>query len=74
MKTVNFSATCIATYNSSLKVPDEIHDDQMVDYIKKHLSEAPVEDLEYVGDTDKPLTEEDIISIENNDDEEDDLR
>ena len=71
MAGVKFSVMCNAVYTSYLEVPDEIANDKakVVEYLREHISELSVEDLEWISDCepDTAITEEDIIYIERED-------
>ena len=63
---VKFNACCVATYQGELELPSSIdaNDKEIVlDYILAHLEEVPCEELEYLNDTDEPVTLEDIKYI-----------
>lgn len=63
-KTVRFNATCIATYKGALEVPEDLSQEEVLDYILNHLGEVPAYGLEYIGDTEEPVTIEDIQNID----------
>lgn len=52
MKKLNLTIQCMAVYNSSIDVPDEMEIDEAIEYAKAHLDEAPLGTLEYVRDSD----------------------
>ena len=62
---VKFHVCCIATYSGELKLPENFSTkkDEILSYILDHLDGVPVNDLEYISDTDEPVTEEDIYYI-----------
>ena len=63
---VEFNACCIATYRGELELPEDIditNRTEVLEYILDHLNEVPCDDLEYIGDTEEPLIEEDITYI-----------
>jgi len=63
---VKFNACCIATYKGELELPNNIdttNKKEVLDYILSHLNDVPCEELEYIGDTDEPVTEDDIYYI-----------
>lgn len=68
MAKVKFIAGCIATYYSELEIPDSIKNDkcEVLNYIRKHINDAPVIDLEFANDLedDESVEYDDIISIE----------
>ena len=65
MKTLNVTIQCMAVYNSSIEVPEEMTLEEAIEYAKNHLNEIPLTELEYVDDSD-------ILDEENCDFEEDD--
>lgn len=52
MKKLNLTIQCMAVYNSSIDVPDEMEIDEAIEFAKAHLDEAPLGTLEYVRDSD----------------------
>lgn len=63
---VKFNACCIATYKGELDLPNNINikdKKEVLNYILDHLNEVSCSELEYIGDTDEPVTEEDILYI-----------
>lgn len=48
MGTVKFRVGCIAVYDSNLDIPDEIINDdkKILNYIREHLNECKVDNLE----------------------------
>ena len=65
-KNVEFNATCIATYRGTLTLPESVdanNMDEVLTYIRDNLNVVPCENLEYIGDTDEPVTVEDIINV-----------
>ena len=52
MKTLNVTIQCMAVYNSSIEVPEEMTLEEAIEYAKNHLNEIPLEELEYVADSD----------------------
>ena len=74
MAQVNFTAMCMATYQSALEVPDDIarDRDKALKYVRDHLNDAPVADVEWLEDVDpyEAVTEEDIKSITGLDEDE----
>lgn len=67
MGTVKFTVGCMAFYNSNLNIPDEIINDKkkILNYIREHLNECKVDNLEWLEDLDpeEAVTLEDIICI-----------
>ena len=70
MKKVKFTVMCNAIYKSELELPDGIdatNKDAVLEYIRNNLSDAPVNEIEWLSDledTDSAVTKEDIRSIE----------
>ena len=66
-----FHVGCVATYDSSLRIPDEIPKGKELDYILEHLDECQVEsDIDWLNDLeDEPVIEDDIFDIEEEEDE-----
>lgn len=67
MAKVKFNVTCIATYRSELEIPNEISGDEeaVLEYIRSHLSECNVNNLEWLNDLkpeDAVITMEDIYN------------
>ena len=63
---VEFNACCVATYKGELEFPNGIditNKSEVLEYILDHLNEVPCDELEYIGDTDEPVIEEDILYI-----------
>ncbi len=63
---VKFNACCVATYKGELELPSQIdvtNKNEILEYILDHLNEVPCQDLEWINDTDEPVTEEDIYYI-----------
>lgn len=54
MKTFNVSVQCMATYTSSIEVPDNMTREEAIEYAKEHIDEIPIKsELEYIGDSDQ---------------------
>lgn len=54
MKTLNVSVQCMATYTSSIEVPDDMTREEAIEYAKKHINEIPIKsELEYISDSDQ---------------------
>lgn len=54
MKTFNVSVQCMATYTSSIEVPDNMTREEAIEYAKEHIDEIPIKsELEYIGDSDE---------------------
>lgn len=67
MKTLNVTIQCMAVYNSSIEVPEEMTLEEAIEYAKNHLNEIPLEELEYVADSD--ILDEDNCDFEEDDEE-----
>lgn len=52
MKRLNVTVQCMAVYNSSIEVPEEMTFEEAIEYAKNHLNEIPLGELEYVSDSD----------------------
>ena len=52
MKRLNLTATCMAVYNSSIMVPDELTLEEAIQYAKDHIDEICVGELNYIPDSD----------------------
>lgn len=52
MKKLNVAVQCMAVYNSSIDVPDDMTLEEAIEYAKKHLSKIPCGELEYISDSD----------------------
>ena len=53
MKTLNVTVQCMAVYNSSIEVPEEMTLEEAIEYAKAHLDEIPLGELEYISDSDE---------------------
>ena len=53
MKRLNVTVQCMAVYNSSIEVPDDMTLEEAVEYAKEHLDEIPCGELEYISDSDE---------------------
>ena len=53
MKKLHVTATCLAYYESSIEIPDNLNLEEAIEYAKKHIDEIPCGDLEYVSDSDE---------------------
>ena len=63
---VKFNACCLATYKGELELPKRINaadKAQVLSYILDHIDEVPCSEMEYIGEADNPVTEEDIYYI-----------
>lgn len=52
MKKLNVTVTCSCIYNSSIEVPDNMSLDEAIKYAHNHLMQIPLDDLEYINDSD----------------------
>ena len=53
MKRLNVTVQCMAVYNSSIEVPDNMTLEEAIEYAKKHLEEIPCGELECISDSDE---------------------
>lgn len=53
MKRLNVTVTCMAVYNSSIEVPDDMTLEEAIEYAKKHIDEIPIGEMEYISDSDQ---------------------
>lgn len=53
MKRLNVTCTCLAVYNSSIKVPDDMLLEEAIEYAKEHIHEIPTGELTYISDSDE---------------------
>ena len=53
MKRLNVTVQCMAVYNSSIEVPDDMTKEEAIKYANQHLDEIPCGELEYVSDSDE---------------------
>ena len=53
MKRLNVTVQCMAVYNSSIEVPDDMTIEEAIKYAKEHLNEIPCGELEYIPDSDE---------------------
>ena len=53
MKRLNVTCTCLAVYNSSIKVPDDMLLEEAIEYAKEHIHEITTGKLEYISDSDE---------------------
>ena len=53
MKKLNVTIQCMAVYNSSIEVPDNMTLEEAIEYAKKHINEIPLGELEYVSGSDE---------------------
>ena len=45
MKRLNVTCTCLAVYNSSIKVPDDMLLEEAIEYAKEHIHEIPTGEI-----------------------------
>ena len=59
---IEFKATCIAQYNSIIIAPKELkhNKEKLVKYIIEHIDDCPIFNLEWLEDSEIPLTVEDL--------------
>ena len=63
---VKFNACCIATYQGELELPNNVNAkdrNEVLEYILDNLNDVPCTEMEYIGDVDDPVTDEDIWYI-----------
>ena len=53
MKRLNVTCTCLAAYNSSIKVPDDMTLVDAIEYAMAHVNEIPTGELTYISDSDE---------------------
>ena len=53
MKRLNVTVQCLAVYNSSIEVPDNMTLEEAIEYAKKHINNIPCGTLTYVPDSDE---------------------
>lgn len=53
MKKLNVTVQCMAVYNSSIEVPDDMILEEAIDYARYHLDEIPCGELKYISDSDE---------------------
>lgn len=53
MKKLNVAVTCMAVYNSSIEVPEEMTLEEAIKYAKNHINEIPLGEMEYISDSDE---------------------
>lgn len=65
MRTAKFNVCCTATYYSELQIPDTIPKGKELEYIREHLGECTVYDLEWLADLnpEDAVTQDDIKDI-----------
>lgn len=52
MKNLNVTVECMAVYNSTIMVPDELTLEEAIQYAKEHINEISVGELSYISDSD----------------------
>lgn len=65
MARVKFTVLCTGVYPSELEIPNDVKDEDVLDYIRDHLDEAPTGEIDWLSDADPDaaVTEEDIREI-----------
>lgn len=53
MKRLNVTVQCMAIYNSSIEVPDDMTLEEATEYAKEHIDEIPLGVLKYVPYSDE---------------------
>lgn len=53
MKKLNVTVHCMAVYNSTIEVPEDMSLEDALNYAEAHLDEIPLGALEYVRDSDQ---------------------
>lgn len=49
---LNVTVNCLAVYNSSIEVPEDMSLEDAIRYAKEHLRDIPMGNLEYIQDSD----------------------
>lgn len=52
MQRLSVTVQCMAVYNSSIDIPDDMTLEEAIAYAKAHLDEIPCGELEYIADSD----------------------
>lgn len=53
MKRLNVACTCLAVYNSSIEMPDDMTLEEAIKYSRAHVNEIPTGELTYISDSDE---------------------
>lgn len=53
MRKLNLTVFCKAVYNSSIMVPDNMTEEEAIEYAKAHLDDVPLGALEYTPGSDE---------------------
>lgn len=53
MKKLNVTVQCMAIYNSTIEVPDDMTLEEAIEYAQENLDKIPLDELEYVPDSDQ---------------------
>lgn len=53
MKRLNVTMQCLAVYNSSIEVPDNLTVKEAIEWTKRHLDKVPLGELEYIPESDE---------------------
>ena len=64
MARLNVTVNCMATYNSSIDIPDGLTHEEALQYANDHIKEIPLGPLEYIPDSDE--LDEENCSLELN--------
>ena len=62
MKKLNVTVFCKAVYNSSIDVPDNLTEEEAIEYAKEHIKDIPIGELKYVKSSD--VLDEDNCELE----------
>ena len=52
MKKLNVTVQCMAVYNSSIDVPDDMNLEEAIEYARDNIDEIPCGELQYIPDSD----------------------
>lgn len=53
MKKLNVTVQCMAVYNSSIEVPDNMSIEEAIEYAKVHIDNIPLGELDYISYSDE---------------------
>lgn len=53
MKRLNVTVICMAVYNSSIEVPDDMSLQEAIEYAKNHIDEIPLGEMEWISGSDE---------------------
>lgn len=48
MKKLNVSVICMAVYNSSIEVPDDMTLEEAIEYAREHIDDIPLGEVEWI--------------------------